>query len=75
MGDIQLSHRFAIIIPKGGGLLLSIILDKYDFDIVLACFWHNEEGKWEGVIKDNLNTTEAKVIMSDKIILIIKLSA
>lgn len=52
---------------------MSIILDKYDFDIVLACFWHNEEGKWVGVVKDNnFQTTDAKIIVSEKVVLVIK---
>lgn len=46
-------------------------IEEYDFDIVLAVFWQNDEGKWEGVIKENLHDADAKVIVSEKIILII----
>lgn len=53
-------------------MLMSINLDIYDFDIVLACFWLNDEGKWEGAIRDNsFKTVDAKIIMSDKVVLII----
>ncbi|NLB89054.1 MAG: hypothetical protein GX790_07505 [Syntrophomonadaceae bacterium] len=51
---------------------MSINLDIYDFNIILACFWLNDEGKWEGAIRDNnYNTVDAKIIRSDKVVLII----
>lgn len=53
---------------------MNIRLDTYDFNRILACFWRNEEGQWEGAIQDNLhhNNTDAKIIISDKIILVIQ---
>lgn len=51
---------------------MSIILDKFGFDIVLACLWLNDDGKWEGAIRDtDYETVDAKIIKSDKVILII----
>lgn len=52
---------------------MKIKLDTYDFDIVLACFWRNEDGQWEGTIKKSLDfITDAKIIVSDRIALIIR---
>ncbi|HQD91312.1 MAG TPA: hypothetical protein PLP71_09880 [Syntrophomonadaceae bacterium] len=52
---------------------MRIELETFDFDIILACFWCNEDGKWEGTIKKDIeNNTNAKIIVSDKITLVIR---
>jgi hypothetical protein len=52
---------------------LEIRVDTYDFDIILACFWLNDQGIWEGVItKDLEKDIEAKIIISDRIALVIR---
>jgi hypothetical protein len=52
---------------------MEIKLDTYDFNIVLACFWCNEDGQWVGTIKKSLDSiTDAKIIASDRIALIIR---
>ena len=50
---------------------MRIELETFDFDIILACFWLNEDGKWQGTIKRDLDdNTIAKIIVSDKITLV-----
>lgn len=49
-------------------------LEIHDFKSIIACFWKNAEGNWEGVVPNNINNQkEVKIIQSKNVILLLPL--
>lgn len=48
-------------------------METSDFKSIVGCFWQNENGKWEGVLKQDLEQVDLKVLKRSGVILLLEM--
>ena len=51
---------------------MTIKLETYDFNLVVACLWQVDDKQWEGVINNEFDAGELDVIKTEKAILLFR---
>ena len=51
---------------------MTIKVETYDFNLVVACLWQVDDKQWEGVINTEFDTGNLDVIKAEKAILLFR---
>lgn len=51
---------------------MTIKVETYDFNLVVACLWQVDDKQWEGVINNEFDAGDLNVIKTDKAILLFR---
>jgi hypothetical protein len=51
------------------GANMTIKVDTYSFDHVVACFWQLDGKVWEGVLNDKVDVSRLKILQNEKTII------
>lgn len=51
---------------------MTIKVETYDFNLVVACLWQVDNKQWEGVINNEFNAGDLNIIKTEKAILLFR---
>ncbi len=51
---------------------MTIKVETYDFNQIVACLWQVNDKQWKGVINNKIDTGDLNVIKTDKAILLFR---
>jgi len=54
------------------GRPIGVDIELFDFKYLVGIFWEKQDGKWNGVIKENITNGEFRVIRNEKMIILIQ---
>lgn len=51
---------------------MTIKVETYDFNLIVACLWQVGDKQWEGVINTEIDAGDLNVIIAEKAILLVR---
>lgn len=52
---------------------MTLKIETYDFENIVACFWQVDDKKWEGVINSQIDAGNFKMVKNEKAIILFRI--